>query len=90
MTRDEEIARAHQAERLLNDPLFQEAFAVVEAEYLDGWRNSPARDTEGRERLWLMLKLLGKVRGHLQTVMETGKLAEKQLTAIEPKRRLFG
>lgn len=43
------------------------------------WENSPVRDKEGREVLWLSQKLLAKVHGQLAQVMETGQLAKLSL-----------
>jgi hypothetical protein len=43
------------------------------------WKTSPARDQDGREKLWLMLKLLDKVHLCLQSSLDSGKLAAKEL-----------
>lgn len=76
---EQEIHRGEQAARLLNEPLIAEAFATIEQELTEQWQNSPARDQEGREKLWLSLKLLHRVRGHLTNVMETGQIAQATL-----------
>lgn len=77
---EEEILRARQAQEIIDHPLYQEAFNKLQAELMQEWQSSAARDTEGREKLWLMLKLLGRTRAHLESAMQTGKLAavEKQ------------
>lgn len=74
-----EIARGERAKQLLEDPLLSEAFALIELEYLKAWQNSPARDVEGREALFLSIKNLEKVRGHLSQVMDSGTLAKLSL-----------
>lgn len=74
-----EIRRGEHAATLLNDELLTEAFAFIAQELTNQWQNSPARDNEGREKLWLSLKLLSKVRGHLTSVLETGKFAKLSL-----------
>jgi hypothetical protein len=38
--------------------------------------------TGERERRWLMLKLLGRVRAHMTDVVETGKLADHWLAEL--------
>ncbi len=82
MTREQESRRGEQARRLLEDPLLQEAFATVEAALRDAWV-ATADDASGeRERIWLQLKLLGRVRSHLSEVLETGKLADRQIARI--------
>jgi hypothetical protein len=84
-----EIARGHNAARLLADPLIAEAFDAIRAEYIAAWENAPVRDAEGRERIWAHLQALGKVREHLSTVVTTGKMAEKQRDDMRGKRRFF-
>lgn len=77
-----EAHAASQAKELLDHPVLQEAFATLEATYLSAWRSAPARDTEGREGLWYMLKALDGVKGHLTTTLETGRMAEAQLQSL--------
>lgn len=80
MTREQESRRGEQAKRLLDDPLLQEAFATVGAALRDAWSATSDDATEERERQWLMLKLLERVRAELSQVLETGKLADRQLS----------
>lgn len=74
-----EILRGERAKQLLEEPLIVEAFQVIEKEYLDQWQNSPARDVEGREALFLMLKCLQRVKGHLTLAMESGMIEKATL-----------
>jgi hypothetical protein len=87
LLRDRE--RAQQAEHLINNELFQESFAYLEAAYMKAWRNTGIADADtiGRERLWQAINLLDKVRDHLRTVIERGKLSKRQIEEIEEKRR---
>ncbi|MGH6932282.1 MAG: hypothetical protein ACREEE_07590 [Dongiaceae bacterium] len=87
MTLAAEFRRGEQARRLLEDPLLREAFATVEAALTDAWRASAEGAAAERERLWLMLRLLGRVRGHLSEALETGRLAQAQLEAAAPPKR---
>ncbi len=79
MTLEQESRRGEQARRLLEDPLLQEAFATVDVALREAWAATADDATAERERLWLMLKLLGRIRGRLIQVLETGKLADAQL-----------
>src|SRR4051794_18310031 len=45
----EPIPRGARAGALLKNDLLQEAFARLEQDYIDAWKISPARDTDGRE-----------------------------------------
>lgn len=86
---DIDRTRGVRARELLDNELVQEALATLKTEYLGAWEASPARDAEGRERLWVMVKLVEKFRGHLEQVFEAGKLADAELVEIE-RRKKFG
>lgn len=82
-------SRGIRARELLDNELVQEALTTIKAEYVKAWEASPARDAEGRERLWVMVKLVEKFKGHLEQVFEAGKLADAELVEIERRKR-FG
>jgi hypothetical protein len=77
MTRDyqEEIYRGDQARRIVEDPLFAEAFAQIERECFEAWKSSGWKDLDKREALYRQLRALGEVRTWLTAVMEGGKVA---------------
>lgn len=74
-----DILRGRDALALMQHPLLVEAFEAVESEVMTQWKNSPARDEAGREKLWLSLKLLHRVRSQLENVVQTGQVAEATL-----------
>ena len=74
-----EISRGERAQQVLREPLLQEAFTEVERELTEQWQTSPVRDVEGREKLYLTLLCLRKVQRHLESVVETGKVAQATL-----------
>tara|TARA_R110001583_G_scaffold90336_1_gene232172 strand:- start:40 stop:285 length:246 start_codon:yes stop_codon:yes gene_type:complete len=77
--KEKEIQRGQQAKRILEDPIYIEALQKVSQELDQEWINSPIRDTEGREKIYMMKKLLNVLHVQLKSVMETGKLATKQV-----------
>ena len=79
MELEKEIQRGHRAKAILDDEIFAEAIQKVSAELDLEWINSPVRDTEGREKIYMMKKMLNVLLVQLQSVMETGKLATKQI-----------
>jgi hypothetical protein len=87
-----EILRGERARQLLDEPLLVEAFALIEQEYHKAWQDSPARDVEAREAIFLSLKNLAKVKGHLLNVMESGQIAKASLAqrAGQTLRSVFG
>ena len=73
--------REEHAKRLLNDELFNEAFDTLKTDLVERWHNSGSNESEARESLWLAIRLLDKVRGHVESIVETGhmaKILEKQ------------
>ena len=84
------MKRGAQAEELLAHPLLAEALSAFETEIVEQWKNSPARDQDGRERLWSMLQANRRFQQHLQTHMETGKLASFKPTPLERLRQVVG
>ena len=79
MELDKEQQRGHQAKRILEDPIYVEAIQKVSQELDQEWINSPIRDTEGRERIYMMKKMLNVLLVQIKSVLETGKLASKQI-----------
>ena len=79
MDKEKEIQRGQQAKRILEDPIYIEALQKVSAELRQEWLNSPIRDTEGREKIYMMEKMLNVLLVQLRSVLETGKLASKQI-----------
>ena len=79
MELSQRIYNGDRAKEVLENEAFNAAFDDIEKEILNQWKQSPARDLEGREKLWLMLSLLGKVKLTLQSTLDTGKLATAEL-----------
>ena len=58
---------------------FNESLEELKKLYTESLFNTGAKETETREKLWLAVNVLGKVEQHIQQVLDTGKLAKKQL-----------
>jgi len=80
LTKD--TARAVQAESLANSELLNEAFAGLESAYIEAWRLTKIEDVNGREKLFLAINVVGKVKQHLHTILNDGKLAAAQLREL--------
>ena len=59
---------------------------AVWAEVLRQWEECPARDTEGRETIWLLYKTTKKFRRLLTGYVETGKMAQENMRRFEESR----
>lgn len=83
--RREEQNRGERAKALMRDPLFTEAFDVLEEKYIGQWKDSSSSLDE-RETLFQMYQALMVVRGHLIEVIETGDLAKLELSSTRFRR----
>lgn len=75
MTHEEEVRLGNQAAEVLNNEAYIAAFETIQREIIETWTKAPARDSEGRERLWLMQTMLTKVQDTLKATMDGGKMA---------------
>tara|TARA_R100001443_G_scaffold4790_2_gene13378 strand:+ start:1380 stop:1592 length:213 start_codon:yes stop_codon:yes gene_type:complete len=57
----------------------KESFDKLKKLYADSLFNTGAKETETREKLWLAYNVVGKVEQNLLEMIDTGKLANKQL-----------
>lgn len=81
--------RGQLSQSLLENELLQEALDAIEKEVMEQWIACPARDHEGKEALWQLIKTARKFRSILEGYIETGKLAADQLRQFEEKRSLM-
>ncbi len=90
---DQAAAKALRTQELLDNELLSEAFDGLENTYTAAWRASTIEDVGGRERLFLAINIVGKVRDHLAAILANGKLAQaelKELAQVAERRRRFG
>lgn len=73
---EERIYDGNRARECLENEQFNWAFESIEQELTNAWRTSPARDVEAREKIFLSLQLLTKLKAALTSSLETGKLAD--------------
>ena len=76
--KSEEVRRADDARQLLDNPLFQGAFATIRKELIEHLLNTRVAEEVERDRLYITIKALDLVEQHIKSVFETGKLAEKE------------
>jgi hypothetical protein len=77
LTPEQEKQRTELAKNVLDNPVFQDAIKQIKQELYGEFLNSPARDSEGREKIYLMGKMLDLLLVNIKSVMETGKLNKK-------------
>jgi hypothetical protein len=85
-----DMSAATQVHSLLENEHLAGAFDTLEAAYIEAWKVAAPRDTEGREKLWQAVQIVGKVKSHLQTIVTNGRLAERQIAEITARPKRFG
>lgn len=91
---EQRIYNGDRAREVLENEAFAAAFVDIKTEITEQWKQSPARDNEGREKLWQLLKLADKLESTLRSSLETGTLAKLELqhkrTLAERARSAIG
>jgi len=88
----EAAAKAVRAQDLLDNELLSGAFKGLEDNYTAAWRATGIADVGAREKLFLAINIVGKVRDHLTAIVTNGKLAQaelEELAQIAERRRRF-
>jgi hypothetical protein len=85
--RSVEISRSNEAKQILESKLFQESMETLKKIYSEALlEKTGAKESDTREKLWIAYNVVGKVEQHLHTIIETGKLAAKQLEDFRKKQ----
>lgn len=74
-----EVSRSEKARLGLSNPIFVEAIENLKKLYSQSLLNTGVNEQDTREKLWLAYQIVNKVEQHFIEIMETGKLAKKQL-----------
>lgn len=84
------MSRSSQAKQILENSIFQESIDTLKKNYRDAlFEQTGVNDNIAREKLWLAYQVLGKVENHFKEILETGKLAEKQLADFQKQDKKF-
>lgn len=87
---DLKVMRGEQAQQLMKNPLFEQAFADTRTGIMEAWAGLSTSDEKRSEYsadLHKMLKCLDRVKTALSEHITTGKIASRE---IEGKKNLFG
>jgi len=83
----EQIERGEKAASLLRHDLLNEAFEALEADFIQAWKVSSVEDSQNRERLYMLCQNLSALRGYLEGVITSGKLAKAQLDELQNRQK---
>ena len=71
----------------MENELFKESFNSLKKIYSEALlERTSVHENEAREKLWIAYQVLGKVEQHFKEILETGKLAEKQLADFQKSK----
>lgn len=87
------VNRAQEARTLLESGMLTEAFKGLEDSYTAAWRATTIDDVSGREKLFLAINVIGKVRDHLTSVVSNGSVAEAEIKSLREtaeRKKRFG
>jgi hypothetical protein len=90
---DQAVTKSVRAQELLDNELLTETFKTLEENYASAWRATVIDDVAGREKLFLAINIVGKVRDHLTAAVANGKLAQaelRELALVAERRKRFG
>jgi hypothetical protein len=73
-----DIQRGQNARRLIDDPLYKEAFDTTKEHLIDLLLQTKISEEVERDRIYITIKSLDLVDQHIKSVLDTGKLAEGQ------------
>ena len=73
----DEAQRGQLAQAVLDNSVYADSYAQIESAMTRLWRDS--RDPKEREEIHQKLLMLDKVKGLIESVMRTGKLAEAEI-----------
>lgn len=86
-----EIRRGQRAAAFLEEgSVFREAWQEMADAIMEKWRNSPVRDSEGREWLWTMHRVMGDLERAIVQYVNDGKMAAERIQAEEREKALNG
>jgi hypothetical protein len=82
LTPEEKIARAQEAQRLLEHPLLREAFANLKLDYFEAFTQCDPANVHGRDNIFHSARVLESVQQHLRVIMQDGKVTQAQMDKV--------
>lgn len=76
---DIEVKRGQQAELVLRNEIYQEAFVIIKAELFNQFQDTKYPQSSKRDEIWRQMQVVSSVENHLSNVMHTGKMAQETL-----------
>lgn len=84
---EQEVARGHEAERIMRSPVWEDSWKVFDDRLVSAWSQSKPEDADNRERIWVALQISRKIRKHIESIMKTGHMAQKQVEELNERAK---
>tara|TARA_Y100001949_G_C15988946_1_gene331920 strand:+ start:5615 stop:5887 length:273 start_codon:yes stop_codon:yes gene_type:complete len=81
-----ESNEGEEAKRILDSEVFKDAMQTLSDGYMSEWVNSEVVDQERREVVYMKLRILADFVNELQTVLQTGQMADEQIRQEDKPR----
>ena len=81
-----ESSEGEEAKRILDSAVFKDAMQTLANGYQDQWMNSDVDDVKKRESVFVKWNILADFVNELQTVLQTGQMADEQLRQEDKPR----
>jgi hypothetical protein len=88
LTKEQKVARADEAKRLLENPLIREAFANLRLNYYEAWLAAPPDKVNERDAVYHAGRVLSDVEAHLRIVMSQGRIERAQIEKMKQGKPL--
>lgn len=79
MSLEQQMIDADEAKRLIDNPVFKEAFQGVKSGIISAMESAPMGDEKTHNRLVIALQILGQIEKNITEKIQTGKLAEIEI-----------
>lgn len=80
---EKEITRAAYGKQVMSNPAYQEAMTARKAQIFDVFCKTSQEQSDVREEAWRTMKNLEALEKYFEKALESGKIAEQKLKAIE-------
>ncbi len=81
------VNKGYQAQRLMEDEAFSEAFDTLKNAMIAKWHDDTTLLPEDRERLWVGIRNLERLRSTLMTTVTNGRVAQKDIDLLIGRNR---
>jgi len=77
----DEVNRGKQAEEVLNNPVYQEAFLIIRARLMQEFEKTKFGQSDERDEVWRKMQTVGWIEKHLNQVVTSGRISEQSILA---------